>query len=196
LVAVAVLAVGGSDDGDGDGAATTTAPPATSAPCRDLPFRPCADGVPGDPAPGTDGRRCLAGFEDYDEDPENGCEAEEDGLPDPAELTDETGEVQGTIVPRDDVDVFVLPADDGFDVTCSGRITVTLEAPEGMVLEMTVTRRDGNVADRVLAEAGSPGVVEVGERCGSPDGDLSVEIRAVASDRVGEPYTLRREGSF
>ena len=63
-----------------------------------------------------------------------------------------------------------------------------------MVLEMTVTRSDGNVAGTELAEPGSPGVVEVGERCGSADGDLTVEVRAVGSDRTGEPYTLRREG--
>ncbi len=193
------ILVGRSRGDDGDAASsssTTTSPPSTAAPCRDLPYQPCEDGVLGDPAPGTDGRRCLDGFEDYDEDPENGCEAEEDGLPDPAELTAEQGEAQGTIVPRDDVDVWILPADDGFDVTCSGRITVTLEAPPGMVLEMVVTRSDDNVAGSEVAEAGDPAVVKVGERCGSPDGDLTVEIRAVASDRVGDPYTLRREGSF
>jgi hypothetical protein len=200
-LALAVVAAGvlvGRVVGDDDAPSTTstTAPRSTTAPCRDLPFQPCEDGVLGDPAPGTDGRRCLDGFADYDEDPENGCEAEEDGLPDPAELTADQGEAQGTIVPRADADVWILPADDGFDVTCSGRVTVTLEAPAGMVLEMTVTRDDGNVADRALAEAGRPAVVEVGERCGSPDGDLTVEIRAVGSDRTGDPYTLRRDGSF
>ena len=186
----------GRSRGDDDGTATTTTTvvPATTVGCRDLPFQPCEDGVPGDPAPGTDGRRCLDGFEDYDDDPENGCEAEDDGLGPVAELTEEDGEAEGTIVPRDEIDVWLLPAGDGIDLDCSGRVTVTLEAPRGMVLEMTVTRSDGNVAGTELAEPGSPGVVEVGERCGSADGDLTVEVRAVGSDRTGEPYTLRREG--
>ena len=65
--------------------------------------------MPGDPAPGTDGRRCLDGFEDYDDDPENGCEAEDDGLGPVAELTEEDGEAEGTIVPRDEIDVWLLP---------------------------------------------------------------------------------------
>src|SRR5690606_12105437 len=46
----------------GDPPPTTTT--STEAPCTDLPYQPCGQAQP---APNTDGERCLPGFDDYDE---------------------------------------------------------------------------------------------------------------------------------
>lgn len=203
-VGVAAL-LGGDDDGDASGPTTTGARPttepettttSTTEPCVSLRYQLCEGGVLGEPRPGTDGEECLPGFEDYDGDRTNGCEAEEDGLDEPAVLTEDDEEIEATIVPGDDVDRFVLPADDGFSLTCDGEITVSLTAPEGMALRMVVIRSDGNTAADVIAAGGETVEAGVGERCGSTDGDLAVEISPVGSDRSGEPYTLRRSGGF
>ncbi len=203
-VVAVVVAVSGGDGGGDDGpvaaeTTTTTERPTTTTvpPCTPLKYRPCRpDGTHGPNAPNTDGRRCREGFEDYDGDTENGCEAEPDGLDDPIELTDEMGEVAATIVPRDDVDRFVLPVDDGFSLTCDGAVTVTLTAPPGMPLEMEVRRANGNVTARGTSAGGRPTSVRVREECGTSDGDLTVTVRPADDSRVGDVYTLAREGSF
>lgn len=202
-VGAVALATSGGDDDNGDGpptseaTTTTERPTTTTAPCVPLKYQPCGDdGELGPMAPNTDGRRCDEGFEDYDEDRENGCEAEPDGLDDPIELTDDMGEVEATIVPRDDVDEFVLPVDDGFSLTCDGSVTVTLTAPEGMPLEMVVRRSNGDEAGSAISAGGRPASVRVGEQCGTSDGDLTVRVRPTDGSRVAEPYTLAREGSF
>ncbi len=104
LTVGAVVAVATGRDGNGGALASpSTTAPLTFAtePCQDLPFQPCGE----DPAPNTDGRRCLDGFADYDEDPANGCEAEPDDLPEGTELIDE---ISANLVPADDVDTFVV----------------------------------------------------------------------------------------
>ncbi len=194
---VAVL-VGGDDDPPAapspSTAPTNTTP--TTPPCEERRYQPCGpDGLEA-PAPGTDGERCLDGFADYDDDVENGCEAEADDLPDGAELADGGPALEGTIVPRDDVDTFTVPVEDGFDLTCSGSVTVTLTAPEGMVLEIEVARGD-DVLATATSDGGQPAELQVDERCGRDDtGELTVRVRPLGSDRVGDPYTIRRDGQF
>ncbi len=206
IVAGGLVALVGDDEPDAATPSTTEATAPTTEPstveqtttttCRSLRYQLCEGGELGDPRPGTDGRACLPGFEDYDGDRANGCEARDDGLDDPAILTDDDGEIQGTMVPSDDVDRFVLPADDGFSLTCDGKITVSLSAPEGMALRMVVIRSDGATAADEIVAGGETVDASVGERCGSTDGDLAVEISPVGSDRTAEPYTLSRSGGF
>ncbi|QYG93860.1 serine/threonine protein kinase [Iamia sp. SCSIO 61187] len=204
LVAGLVAVVTGGDDGRAAGEAlapqaTTTSTPltTTTAPCTDLPYWPCTDGVRiGTPAPNTDGHVCDTGFADYDDEPQNGCEAEPDDLDDPELLTDDDGEVEGTIVPRDDVDTFVLPTEDG-GFLCNGDVTVTLSAPEGMDLEVVVRRDvDGQVVAIEQVDGGDQVEVRVGERCLESDGDIGVVVRAVGEGRAAAAYTLARDGSF
>jgi hypothetical protein len=200
LLLIGVVAVVRGDDDAVEPPAprrtTSTTTQTTAPPCVPRRYQPCRDGALARAAPNTDGRACLASFEDYDEDTTNGCEAESDGLPAFATLTERAREIEATIVPRDETDTFRLPADDDFDLTCSGEVTVILIAPRGMVLEMTVVRDDDTVTATVLAEDGARGVARVGERCGRSDGDLVVTVRPVGSDRTGASYILRREGSF
>jgi len=206
-VALAVLAGGivllaDDDGGEGDeragpGSTTTTeATTTTTEPvCEALPYQPCEDGRLGAKAPHTNGLRCDPGFADYDGEAGNGCEAEPDDLDDPEELDEDDGAVEGTIVPRDDVDRFVLPTDDG-GILCDGEVTVTLTAPAGMDLQLEVRRDSGEVMGIEEVRGGDDGSVRVGERCLVADGDITVTVRAVGEPRTGDPYTLRREGSF
>ena len=199
LVGVGVALAGrAGDDGDAattDGGTTTEVTTTTTEPCEPRAFQPCRDGVLGPIAPNTDGDRCLDGFADYDGDVENGCEAEADGLDDPAILTERAGSIEATIVPEDDVDVFVLPISESTGL-CRGSIAVTIEVPAGIVLQMTVERDDGEVMGQPVVEGEGRATVTVGERCIVDDGDLRVTVRAVGSDRTGERYRLSREGSF
>jgi hypothetical protein len=203
-VAVAVVALLGSGvlagavavrAGSGDGAdaaqpAAVPAPP-TTAPCVPLPYRPCG----GVDAPNTDGVRCTAGFEDYDGDPATGCEAGPDGLPDGTPLVDR---IEGTIVPRDDVDRFTVEVEDRWQLLCDGVLTLTLTAPEGMALRLEVLDRAG---ERLLGEAistGEPAEVSLPEpSCFQDDSTtLQAVVSPVGSDRVGDPYLLERRGSW
>jgi hypothetical protein len=204
LVAGLVVALTGGDDDDGGretaaGPTTTTstteATTTTVRPCRPLPYRPCEDGVLGAPYPNTGGFRCDPGYADYDGVDTNGCEAEPDDLDDPEVLTEAAGSVEGTIVPRDDVDTFRLPTHDG-GILCNGEVTVTLEAPEGMDLLLEVRRDDGELMGNEEVSGGDEVSVRVGERCIESDGPISVTVRPTGEDRTGDPYTLSRDGSF
>ncbi|HEV7721738.1 MAG TPA: serine/threonine-protein kinase [Iamia sp.] len=200
----AVLLVTGDDGDDGRvqaGPATTTSTTeatttTTEPPCAPQPYTPCEDGRLGDDAPNTNGLRCDAGFADYDGEAENGCEAEPDDLDDPERLTEDDVSVEGTIVPRDDDDDFVLPTHDG-GILCNGEVTVSLAAPDGMDLLLEVRRDDGEVVANVEVAGGDEVSVEVGERCYvASDGDISVSVRPDGEGRTGAPYTLSRDGSF
>lgn len=193
LAVVALLAgalVAGRETGDRRPPTSTTAAPG----CVDLPYQPCGAE---DPAPGTNGRRCLAAFEDYDEDPGNGCEAAEDGLPEEAAFPEGAAPVEGTIVPRDDVDTFAMDVGDGSQLLCDGRFTVRITAPKGMTVLLEVL--DG---DEVLGEAtsadGVPGTVTLREQecLFSEARTLVARVSAVGSDRSGGAYRLERSGSF
>jgi hypothetical protein len=202
LVGGIVLLTGG-DDGDAErtgprptSTTTTTEATTTTEPrCEPLPYQPCEDGALGDKAPNTNGLRCDAGFADYDGEAENGCEAEPDDLDDPHELTEDDRSVEGTIVPRDDVDRFVLPTEDR-GILCNGSVTVTLEAPDGMDLQLEVRRDTGEVMGIEEVPGGDEASVRVGERCIASDGEITATVRAVGEARTGDPYTLSRDGSF
>ena len=170
---------------------TTTAPTSTTEPCTDRPYQPCGQAQP---APNTDGRRCLEGFDDYDGDPDNGCEAAPDGLADGTPLTDR---VEGTIVPRDDVDTFTVEVRDERQLLCDGELRITLTAPAGVTLRLEVLE-DGEVLGQATSADGVAASVTLREpECFFDDTTtLQARVSPVGSDRSAEPYVLERRGSF
>jgi hypothetical protein len=193
LAVVAVVAgvlVASDETGEPKG----TAEPSTSTGCTDLPYQPCGEVQP---APGTDGRRCLGGFEDYDEDPANGCEAAQDELADDAEFPEGSEPLHGTIVPRDDVDTFAMDVGDGAQILCDGRFKVTITAPAGMTVRLEIVDGDDVVAQTTSAD-GVPSSVELREtECFSSEArTLTARVSPIGNDRTGGEYTLARSGSF
>ena len=146
------------------------------------------------PAPNTDGRRCLEGFADYDEDAANGCEAAPDGLADGTPLTDR---VEGTIVPADDVDTFTVEVRDERQLLCDGELRITLTAPTGVTMRLEVLE-DGEVLGQATSADGVPASVVLREpECLFDDGTtLQARVSAIGSDRSADPYLLERRGSF
>jgi hypothetical protein len=184
---VAAVLVAARETGDPPATSTTS----TTGACTDLPYQPCGQA---EPAPGTDGRACLEGYEDYDGDAANGCEAVPDGLADGTPFEDR---IEGTIVPRDDVDTFSMEVGDGRQLLCDGRFTVTLTAPAGVALRLEVL--DG---DEVLGQATSADGVAASVGLDEPEclfddsGTLTARVSPIGSDRTGAPYRLERRGSF
>jgi hypothetical protein len=179
----------------GESAATATSTTPTTEGCTDLPYQPCGTS---EPAPGTDGRHCLAGFEDYDEDAANGCEAADDGLADGTSFPEGAAPIDGTIVPRDDVDTFAMHVGDGSQLLCDGRFTVRLTAPAGMALLLEVLDPEGRTLGQATSAGGVTGAVTLREpQCLTSDATtLTARVSPVGSDRTGEPYRLERSGSF
>jgi hypothetical protein len=184
---LAAVVVAARETGDPPLTPTTTA----STECVGRPYQPCGQAAP---APNTDGEACLVGFEDYDSTAGNGCEAAPDGLVDGAPLDDV---IEGTIVPRDDVDTFAMEVDDGRQLLCDGRFTVTLTAPAGISLRLEVL--DG---DTVLGQATSADGVAASVSLEEPEclfddsGTLIARVSPIGSDRTAAPYRLERRGSF
>ena len=162
--------------------------------CTALPYQPCGQATP---AAGTDGRACLAGFEDYDEDAANGCEAADDGLPDEVPFPEGAAAMTGTIVPRDDVDTFAMDVGDGYQLLCDGSFTVTITAPAGMTIRLEVLD-DGEVVDEVTSADGIPAQVTLGDPdCLFSDArTLTARVSPIGTDRTGDTYTIDRTGSF
>jgi hypothetical protein len=197
---VAVLAVGAAlaiaAQGDGNqGALRSTdgdESPATSTTeaCTPLPYQPCGE----DPAPGTDGERCLPGRDDYDDDATNGCEAEADLLEDETEID---GQLVANLVPTDDVDTYVLEVSDRFQFDCGGAIHVTLTAPAGVSQRVTVLDGDEELGTTISAD-GEPATVTIGDpNCGSNDGGrLLVRVESATGERTAEDYLLEARGNF
>jgi len=185
LVAVAVLVatrdVGTAAPGD-EGTATETTV------CTDLAYQPCGQR----PAPGTDGRDCIDDRADYDGDVANGCEAEPDGV-DGTPL----GAVEATIVPADDVDEFPVEVNDNFHLSCDGRVTFDLRAPEGMALRLEILR-DDEVLGEITSADGVAARLQVPEpQCAGDDSStLAAVVSPIGSDRTAEPYTLERSGNW
>lgn len=189
--AIGVALAGG--DGDGDGEVAASFATTTTEACIDLPYQPCGE----EPAPNTDGRACLEGYADYDQDAANGCEAEPDPYDATLDLDDLDGPLEATLVPADDIDTYRLTVRDAFQLNCGGQLRVTLTAPEGVTQRVTV--RDGDEERGSAASAdGEPATVTVREQdCGGDDGTvLIVEVTSVGSDRSAEPYRLEVSGSF
>ena len=188
---IAGLAVAARETGEGG------PPPSTSTStegCTDLAYQPCGVATP---APGTDGRACLAGFEDYDEVPDNGCEAADDGLADDAAFPEGAAPIEATIVPRDDVDTFAMAVGDGSQLLCDGRFTVRITAPDGMVLHLQVMD-GGQLLGEATSAEGVTGTVTLREQeCFFSEArTLTARVSPVGAERVGAVYRLERSGSF
>jgi hypothetical protein len=190
LVAGAALAV--VIRGDGNQGAITPPPrdATTTEACTPLPYQPCGE----EPAPGTDGERCLPGRADYDDDPANGCEAEADDLADGSELD---GQLIANLVPADDIDTYTLVVSDRFQFDCGGAVHVTLTAPPGVSQRLTVLDGD-EVLGTTISGDGQPATVTIGDpNCLVNDGgELTVRVETVGDDRSAEDYTLEARGSF
>ena len=164
------------------------------ADCNALPYQPCGEASP---APGTDGRACLVGFEDYDEEPDNGCEAADDGLTDDAAFPEGADPIQGTIVPRDDVDTFAMHVGDGYQLLCDGRFRVTITAPEDMALRLEVFHGDELMGETTSADGVTASVTLDDPDCLFSDaGTLTARVSPIGTDRTGGDYTLERSGSY
>jgi eukaryotic-like serine/threonine-protein kinase len=175
----------------GSPTSTSTEPTTTTTACVPLPYQPC--GAP-DPAPGTDGQACLAGFADYDADAANGCEAVADTL-DGAPLDDM---LAPTIVPADDVDEFPVEVGDDFQLLCDGTVTFRITSPPGMVVRLVVLAENGDELGTQTSVEGTPGELRISEpSCFGDDAQtLTARVTPVGSDRSAEPYRLERRGSF
>jgi hypothetical protein len=182
--AVAAVLVAARETGD-------RTPPTTTTTCAPLPYQPCGQPV----AANTDGRACLATFDDYDGDPSNGCEVGPDEFTDGAELD---GLIEATIVPRDDTDLFTFRVGDGFQVFCDGQVTVTLVAPSGVSLRLDVLDESNEILGSATSADGLPAEVRIREPdCFSNDAQqLTARVSPVGSDRSASPYTLERQGDF
>ncbi|QXC61475.1 serine/threonine protein kinase [Aquihabitans sp. G128] len=196
LVGAVIAVLTGNDGGGGPLASPTTKAPAatssTTAPCKDLPYRPCG----GTDAPNTDGRRCTGRTADYDEDPENGCEAEPDGH---SSQTPLRSELRGNIVPADDVDEYPMPVGDGYQLLCDGKVRVELTAPRGASQKLTVLDDDGEELGQASSADGLPGTVTLGDpRCVRDDATtLTVRVEAVdGSAPSAGSYQLVKSGSY
>ena len=145
----------------------------------------------------TTGATCAVGFEDYDGDATNGCEAADDGLADDTPFAEGAEPIEATIVPRDDVDTFAMAVGDGYQILCDGRFRVTLTAPAGMSLRLEVLD-DDEVLDQITSADGVAASLTLRETdCFVSEArTLTARISPIGSDRTGASYTLARAGSF
>jgi len=195
VLAAGVVVVGGLTVGRGEGGAdddTVEVDPTTTTACVALRYRPCGAAA----APGTDGRRCIGERVDLNDDPADGCEAVPDGLADGTVLEDE---LSANLVPADDVDTYALDVDDGFQVLCDGRITLTLTAPPATTMRLVLRDPDDEVRGEAVSADGLPGELVFRERdCGGDEGGTyAVTVSLVAgSAPSAEDYTLTESGSL
>jgi hypothetical protein len=190
VVVVGGLTVGRGADGSVDD--TVDVDPTTTTACVAWRYRPCGAAA----APGTDGRRCVEGRVDLDDDPIDGCEAEPDAL---ADGTVVDRELTANLVPADDVDTYTLDVDDGFQLLCDGRITVTLIAPPATTMRVVLLDPEGEVRGEAVSADGSTGEVVFRERdCGGDEaGPYAVRVSLVAGSAASaEYYTLTESGSL
>ena len=118
------------------------------------------------PAPFTDGSRCIDDHDDYDRAWENGCEA----VPDDQDERPLDQVVSANIVPADDVDTYPMEVEDHLHLLCDGTVELWLEAPPGMALSAEVYDDDRPI-ESATATAETPGVITLGEaECGGDDG--------------------------
>ncbi|MEO6987596.1 MAG: serine/threonine-protein kinase [Aquihabitans sp.] len=162
-------------------------------PCVDLPYQPCGQD---EPAPNTDGRVCINGHADYDGDPTNGCEAAPDGNP-PNLVLDEA--IEGNIVPADEVDRFLLPVEDRFNLLGDGKLKVTLTAPAGSIMRLTVLSSSGKVLGTGISSGEETLVLTMQEpsRLGDDSTTLTIEVSLEPGAVPTEaPYRLTTSGSW
>ena len=185
--AAVVVAVNG--DGGEDASLDGAAEDAAEA-CSGRPYQPCGQS---DPAPFTDGEKCIQDHADYDGQAANGCEA----APHPDEAGELVDVVEGNIVPADDTDSYEVQVEDKLQILCDGVLQFRLEAPSGMMLSLDVLD-EGEVIGQDTSVDGTPATVALNEeQCGGDDtATLEVVVRAVGDGRVAEDYRLTREGDF
>ncbi len=191
----AALAVATSSDGNRGPLATPTTRPTvattTTEACTPKPYQPCGED---EPAPNTDGERCTDDHADYDEDPENGCEASPDGLEDESLLD---GRLVANLVPTDDVDTYRVEVEDNLQLTCDGEVKVTLTAPPGASMRIRILFEGEELGSAVSGD-GVPGTATAREQnCFNSDaGTLLVVVESVGTDRSPDDYELTVRGSF
>lgn len=186
---VASVAVAASETASAPGRRAVDVPATTA--CPDLPYQPCGAT---EPAPGTDGERCVDGREDYDGATRNGCEAVPDGLADGTPVVDA---VEATIVPRDDVDTYTIDVADGRQLLCDGRLVVTLTAPIGVTLRLEVLEGDDVLGQTTSADGVSSAVTLTERECLFDDSTtLTARVSPIGTDRTANAYVLERRGSF
>ena len=191
VVALVTAAVVVAVAGDRGGEASLSATPDSEADaCSGRPYQPCGQDQP---APFTDGDRCIADHADYDGDAANGCEA----APHANEASELDDVVEGNIVPADDVDRYEVQVEDKLQVLCDGTLQFRLEAPAGMILGLEVLD-DGEVIGQDSTANGGPAtVVRTEAQCGGDDTTtLEVVVRPMGDARVAGDYRLTREGDF
>ena len=105
--------------------------------------------------------------------------------------------VEGTIVPRDDVDTFAMDVGDGAQLLCDGRFTVTLTAPRGMTLRLEVLDGDEVLGQATSADGVAASVRLQEQQCFTSDATtLTARVSPIGTDRTGATYSLERAGSF
>jgi len=197
LVVIALVAaafgLGGGGGGDDRSASVTTAPQPvepTEPPCTPLKYQPCG----AEPAPNTDGRRCIEDHADYDGLPSNGCEAAPDDV-DGDELVDR---IVANIVPADDVDRYLVRIEDEADLGCNNTFRLRVVAPSGLSLRLALYDDDGALVGEATSADGIPAEISLQDpRCFRGDAaDYVAEVTATGTDRTAEGYVLTRSGSF
>ena len=188
LVAVVagVALARGSDTPAADGAVQPTT---SSTGCVPLPYQPCGTA----PAPNTDGRGCVDDHADYDGLVANGCEA----VPDNEDGTTFSRSIVANLVPSDDVDRYPTPVEDNFQILCNGSFSATLVAPTGASMRIDLLV-DGEIVDTAVSNGGRDATVRADDpSCFTTDAaDVVTRVTWAGEARTGEPYELRRSGSF
>jgi hypothetical protein len=171
------------------GATTHRRTTPTTSPCQPTPYQPCGGPV----APFTDGRSCIADHADYDRIATNGCEA----APDVVDGSPIHGQVRANLVPAQDTDTYTVHVKDHFQLTCNGRLRLTLIAPP-QVTERLEVLRGTDVIARAMSADRQPGSAEIGDpSCGSDDSEtLSARVTPIGTDRTDRDYTLKVSGSY
>jgi tRNA A-37 threonylcarbamoyl transferase component Bud32 len=190
VVAVALVATNGAGRHRLAPTAAARTPPVTAAACTPLPYQPCGQA----PAPNTDGRSCLPGYADYDNQASNGCEAQSDYRSDIV-LSSRTP-VTANLVPADAVDTFRTYVSDDAWTFCLGSVHVTLVAPTGVTDRVEVSRNGKVIASATSAD-GRPATASAGEpSCFSDNsGWLSVSVSSVSGQTAAD-FRLTRGGSW
>jgi hypothetical protein len=101
-------------------------------------------------------------------------------------------------VPGDDVDEYPLAVSDRFQLGCDGTVHLTVTAPAGTTVRLTVLAEDGTGLGEITSADGVPGTLGVREPdCGGNDGQtLTVRVAGVGSDHSAADYTIETSGSF
>lgn len=180
---------GSTDDGDELAAPSEQI---TTTACVPLPYQRCGAL---EPAPFTDGHRCIDDHADYDGIAENGCEAAPMGPEDGSELVDE---IVANLVPADDVDTFVTHVEDKTDfLFCNGQVRIGITSPRGAAVRLVVSDPEDEMLGEITSADGVTAELKLDEpSCSNDETTLTLEVSSIGSDRTAEPYVLTREGNY